>query len=198
MQQTHIDILLTDIRMPDMDGIQLAEWVACHCPHVAIVFMSAYQEFSYAFQAVKIGVRAYILKPVDVEELTKTMNRVTALLDGHDPAPDAAPEQHDVVRRAKEFIHLNLASRHVNLKETAEALHVNYDYLSKCFKRDEGCTFTRYVNNRRLKIACGLLKSTRLNIGEICQQIGMEQKYFHALFGKELGMPPLEYRARDE
>lgn len=60
------DLLITDIRMPFMDGLELSRQVLSQWPAVKIVVISAYDEFTYAQQAVKIGVMDYVLKPIDV------------------------------------------------------------------------------------------------------------------------------------
>ena len=64
------DLILTDIRMPYMDGLTLAERVRQKYPSMKIVIFSGYDDFEYAKQAIKLNVTEYILKPVNVEELT--------------------------------------------------------------------------------------------------------------------------------
>ena len=62
------DLILTDIRMPYMDGLTLAEKVRQKYPSIKIVIFSGYDDFEYAKQAIKLNVTEYILKPVNVEE----------------------------------------------------------------------------------------------------------------------------------
>ena len=69
------DVILTDIRMPYMDGLSLAERVRQRYPSIKIVIFSGYDEFEYAKQAIKLNVTEYILKPVNVEELTAILKR---------------------------------------------------------------------------------------------------------------------------
>lgn len=75
------DVILTDIRMPYMDGLTLAERVRQRYPSVKIVIFSGYDDFEYAKQAIKLNVTEYILKPVNVEELTAILKRIKANLD---------------------------------------------------------------------------------------------------------------------
>lgn len=75
MQKHPCDILLTDIRMGRMDGLRLAEAVKKERPAVHIVMMSAYDDFSYAQQAMRLGVEDYLLKPIDLEQLHATMKK---------------------------------------------------------------------------------------------------------------------------
>lgn len=75
------DVVLTDIRMPYMDGLTLAERVRQKYPSMKIVIFSGYDDFEYAKQAIKLNVTEYILKPVNVEELTAILKRIKANLD---------------------------------------------------------------------------------------------------------------------
>ena len=75
------DVVLTDIRMPYMDGLTLAERVRQKYPSMKIVIFSGYDDFEYAKQAIKLNVTEYILKPVNVEELTAILQKIKANLD---------------------------------------------------------------------------------------------------------------------
>lgn len=75
------DVVLTDIRMPYMDGLTLAGKIREKYPTMKIVIFSGYDDFEYAKQAIKLNVTEYILKPVNVEELTAILARIQANLD---------------------------------------------------------------------------------------------------------------------
>ena len=75
------DVVLTDIRMPYMDGLTLAERIRQKYPSMKIVIFSGYDDFEYAKQAIKLNVTEYILKPVNVEELTAILKRINTNLD---------------------------------------------------------------------------------------------------------------------
>ena len=75
------DVVLTDIRMPYMDGLTLAERIRQKYPSMKIVIFSGYDDFEYAKQAIKLNVTEYILKPVNVEELTAILKRIKVNLD---------------------------------------------------------------------------------------------------------------------
>lgn len=70
------DVVLTDIRMPYMDGLTLAEKIRQRYPSMKIVIFSGYDDFDYAKRAIKLNVTEYILKPVNVEELTAILRRI--------------------------------------------------------------------------------------------------------------------------
>lgn len=71
------DIIITDICMPGMDGIEFSEECINIMPQVKIVILTGHNEFNYAMQSIKIGVADYILKPVNAENITKTLKQVS-------------------------------------------------------------------------------------------------------------------------
>ena len=82
LEEKPVDILLTDIKMPFMDGLELAENVMKKYPQTKMVIFSGYGEFEYARKAMKSGVDSYILKPVDPEEFRNTMEKVLQEIEG--------------------------------------------------------------------------------------------------------------------
>ena len=76
MQDVKPDILITDIRMPFMDGMQLCEAVSHTMPWVQIVILSGYDDFAYAQQAISLGVKEYLLKPVSAQQLLEVLQRI--------------------------------------------------------------------------------------------------------------------------
>jgi two-component system, response regulator YesN len=75
------DVVLTDIRMPVMDGLDLIKEIRYRYPDKLCVILSGYQEFDYARQAVKLGVEDYLIKPVSVETLNSVLNKLIVKLE---------------------------------------------------------------------------------------------------------------------
>jgi two-component system response regulator YesN len=75
------DVLITDIKMPFMDGLQLSKIVRERMPWIKIIILSGHDEFEYAQEAIKLGVTEYLLKPVTVRDVHKVLEQVAALLD---------------------------------------------------------------------------------------------------------------------
>ena len=75
------DVLITDIKMPFMDGLQLSKIVRERMPWVKIVILSGHDEFEYAREAIHLGVTDYLLKPVTAQKLQSTLQSLAAQLD---------------------------------------------------------------------------------------------------------------------
>jgi two-component system response regulator YesN len=81
LQTTKPDLLITDIKMPFMDGLQLCKVVRERLPGTKIVILSGHDEFEYAQEAIKLGVTEYLLKPVTVQDLHKVLQKVAFQID---------------------------------------------------------------------------------------------------------------------
>jgi two-component system response regulator YesN len=75
------DVLITDIKMPFMDGLQLSRIIREQMPWIKIIILSGHDEFEYAKAAIKIGVTEYLLKPISSEDLIEVLQKVTLSLD---------------------------------------------------------------------------------------------------------------------
>ncbi|WP_179124018.1 response regulator [Marinococcus halophilus] len=76
LNEHKIDIVLTDITMPNMDGLALTEELTALHPYVEVIMFSGYDEFEYARQALRLGVNDFLLKPIDIEELLSIVKRL--------------------------------------------------------------------------------------------------------------------------
>ena len=76
LQQEHFDILLTDIQMPFMDGLELSKHALALYPDLRVVIISAHEDFSYAQTAIRLGVCEYLLKPIQPQELNNILQKV--------------------------------------------------------------------------------------------------------------------------
>jgi len=121
-----VDLLITDIKMPRMDGLALLEHVRAHYPDTHCVLLSAYGEFEYARSALRLGVENYLLKPVQMNEITETI--------------ETAIDNMDVRRENKEMLFrenilrrwLNGSISGVELGERASILDINIYQSAYC------------------------------------------------------------------
>lgn len=75
-----VDLLITDIRMPGMDGMELMDEIRIRFPHIQVIILSGYDMFSYAQKAIRKGAIDYLLKPVNKEELIESFHTVRSQL----------------------------------------------------------------------------------------------------------------------
>ncbi|MCI1722708.1 MAG: response regulator [Lachnospiraceae bacterium] len=79
------DILITDIKMPFMDGLQLIELVKKELPDLHVIILSGYDDFSYAQKAITLGASEYLLKPISPSKLLETVRKVAAAIQAEHP-----------------------------------------------------------------------------------------------------------------
>ncbi len=80
-EESRPDIVMTDIQMPYMDGMELSRNLKQLYPNIRIIFFSGYDEFEYAKEAIRLEAEEYILKPIDADELKSVFSRVHEALD---------------------------------------------------------------------------------------------------------------------
>ncbi len=76
LEQNVADLIISDIRMPVMDGLELAEWVRKNCPECHVVLISVYEDFAYAKRAIQFGVKSYLVKPISSEVLIQIVTQL--------------------------------------------------------------------------------------------------------------------------
>ncbi len=98
------DLVITDICMPQMDGIAFSQELRERYPHVKIVLLTGHEEFEYAHRGIKVGVDEYILKPIDDEEILKVATQLkTAILQEHAQQEEFADLKHQL--EANEYLY---------------------------------------------------------------------------------------------
>ena len=83
LDEQPVDLLITDINMPNMDGITLLKQVRTKYPHIRCIFLSSYSDFSYAKEAIALGVENYLLKPIKSDELDNSIRKCLDNLSMH-------------------------------------------------------------------------------------------------------------------
>lgn len=94
LNDIHADLIITDIKMPQMNGLQLIEKVQQRKPKTKFAIVSGFNDFSFARQAIRQGVEDYLLKPVDQNELADLLNRVKNNLELERYRKEVATEEH--------------------------------------------------------------------------------------------------------
>jgi YesN/AraC family two-component response regulator len=199
LQLHQADLMLTDIRMPVMDGLMLLEEMKLREYGADVIIVSGHDDFKYAQQAIRRGAFDYLLKPVEIDELTVCLNAWMARKKQASHAENTAAAAVDVgeLSAVEQIIHYIESNREFDLSsaEAAEKVHLNPSYFSKLFKQTKGMTFTDYVTSLRMKEAAGLLQRTSLRVTEIAERLSFrDSAYFANTFKKTIGHSPSEYR----
>lgn len=215
------DLLLTDIGMPKMNGLQLIEAFKARKPDIRCIILSGLNEFEHARQAIKLHVQEYILKPIDPGEIVRVFEQVVGELrrerdsrqDGAHAAQrlreelpnltetlsaDAGPgdlKKKKLVEQTLRYLKEAFARKELALSEVAASVGLSDKYLNSLVKEVTGMTINQLIVRLRLEEAARLLKDPAIRIYEICDRIGYtDQDYFRETFKKQFGLTPTEYR----
>lgn len=195
--ETQYDVIVADVTMPQMTGLEMIkEMRKCLQKQPVFVILSGYDEFSYAQEAIRLGVRYYALKPVKVEEITEVLQNVYLEINGMAAIgeEDAAERVHPVIFQIIQYIEKEYASP-VTTQSLAERFGLNSSYLSTLFKQNIGMNLSVYLTKTRMKKAVELLKTGRYRISDISEMVGYRTPaYFAEQFKKEYGCNPKDYR----
>ena len=125
-EKEKIDVLLTDINMPFMDGIELLSRIHEEYPGTETVIFSGYDEFSYAKKAISYGVSAYILKPVNPEEFEKVVGEITEKLAKSEREEKRKDESMEFLREHLLYLMVNGQSRSAMQEKTQMLLDMSF------------------------------------------------------------------------
>ena len=199
-QDNPADILLTDLNMPQMNGLELSKLVRDQAPKCHIVFLTGYDDFDYARTAIKLGADDYLLKPFSKDDVEEMLAKVQTKLDKERKKAQIQnlvdQGQHSELEEA---IHERLADSELSLKNLAFQLGFSPSYLSVLIKKELGLPFQDYLIQERMKKAKLLLLTTDLKIYEIAEQVGFEDmNYFSQRFKQVVGLTPRQFKKGEE
>ncbi len=201
------DILLTDVEMPDGNGLELIEGIRSEDSRVICLCITCHPEFSYMRKAMQLGSMDYILKPVDYEELESVLMKAVKVIqrsrygDGTDTAAEddrkEGPgyyEEDRFLSRAEEYIEQHLLEE-IPISVLAEHLGCSTSHVMRCFRKRLDMTVVEYITKKRIDKAKQLLTNTDLPIMTVAEYTGYpDYSYFTRVFRKETGVTPRAYR----
>ena len=211
------DLILMDIEMPGMSGLDAARAVLAQRPGCRVIFVTAYSLFQYAHEAVHLGACDYLLKPVDPDELEASIRRAMRQVEaerkleelatakalpepqdaGAAPAEDAADEDSPaamVMAQVRRYLEDNYMFD-LSLDSVGEILHISPAYLSAQFKKYQKMNFLDCLTELRINAAKKLLADPLRSTAEVASMVGYDDSsYFARAFKKRTGMTPTQYR----
>lgn len=222
LEEGPADILLTDIKMPLMNGLELCAAAREKYPAIVLIILSAYGDYEYTRRAIQVRVDDYILKPVAAEDFCRAIENAVRLLDDRrrqsssafvkavetvgsseyrrqrlqeDGAACDAQERRivaEVLRLVEEHY-----QQDIGLEWVAQKVGLSAGYLSGLFKQAVGKGFIQVLTTYRMEKARQLLVDSNLRIAEICAAVGYNNpSYFCLLFKKYFGVTANQMRER--
>jgi len=197
------DIVLTDIRMPVMDGLELCNELYFAYPRVFKIVITGHDDFDYAQRAIRCGVEDFILKPVSDSELSSALQRVIVKLDiWHTevaelrlPVNTEAKEAERIIVAVETYIRENYRGQ-ISLGDLAEKVGYTADYLSKLYKKMRNEPPSQFLLRLRMNEAKYLLANCpEYGVKDVSEIVGYgEASYFSRVFKNYTGVYPSEYR----
>ena len=200
------DVLITDIQMPLITGLELIERIVTEKLPIICVILTSYKEFDYAQKAVGLSVFRYLLKPVDEGELSAVLHEIekeTASIEYTNRRREYFSLQksegeyankkliYDIEKYILDHLHEN-----INQQSLADNFKYTAAYISRVFKKHTGFSPTRYLIRARIdKMKVLLKQNPSLSVKTITSLIGIDDPlYVSKLFKKETGMSVSEYK----
>jgi YesN/AraC family two-component response regulator len=202
------DIVLSDVRMPGMDGLEFLHKVKGLYPEIKVALISGYDDFEYLQKAIRYGADGYELKPVKLRNLFKLIEDLKARvkpgqkggkkegpLRGEDFDEDAGTISSLLAEQLKALCPAagNPCSKRIqkaidyvrshlaedlNVPGVAGTLRISANYFSSLFKRETGISFNSFVNQSRLRAAVYLLEHTGQGVSEIAAHTGFRDSVY--------------------
>ena len=212
------DVLLTDIKMPGMGGLELAQNLKETNPSAKAILLSGDGEFAYAQRALSLGVYGYILKPSTPQEIISYVKKACEIIEEEKQRDESIQEMktkldgYEEVIGAKQVLQTEDESRSADIQDILRYIYAHYEenltlsalashfyfssvYMSYYIKRYTGHTFLEVLTSVRMYHAAKLLKDTKLKNREIGMRVGIpDERYFGQVFKKTYGITPYEYR----
>lgn len=215
------DLVITDIKMPEVDGLDLSKYLKNNHPKTKVIMITGYDEFEYAQSALRIGVLDLILKPIDQQVLYGSIKKAVDLIKREEAEEKIRQQIQEekillekeiknykqsnsevfdinkcghIVKKAIQFIEKEYAGK-LSLEQVSQKVNVTPTYLSRLIKKEMGKSFVEVITEVRMVKAKQLLKVSTNKIYEVGNQVGFENyAYFYQLFKKHFNMTPKQFK----
>lgn len=206
-REKSIDVMLSDIEMPQGNGLDLFEWVKSYYPAVECVYVTCHPEFAYMRKALQLGSADYVLKPIDYGELDQVLTQLAervrrqrriesipaeilrSAYGGEEDRP-----RDDVVATVKRYVREHI-QEDIYIADLAGQVYLNEQYLMRTFKKTTGMSILEFITRERLWLAKELLANTNYPINRVADMVGYgNYSYFTKIFKRNVGKTPQAFR----
>ena len=203
-------VAILDIEMPGVTGLEAARQIRESGHPCMILFLTAFDKFSYAREAITLRALDYLLKPCQEQELILTVEEALHLYDRLGANPEAVLRgdiadgagEEDLADRRMGQIRENIEryirehySTEISMQSVARAMNYSDAYFCKLFKQCFKVNFSAWLNEYRIDRAREMLQNTRLSVREVSIACGYsDANYFARVFKRVTGKTPSEYR----
>lgn len=206
------DILFSDICMARMNGLTMIASIISQFPHMEIAILTGHRNFDYAQQAIRLGVKRYLLKPSKMSELEEAIETMVKNLEAYSTSwvniktvmakeqevqeefKEDNPANSFIVKNALAYIEDNYMNK-FKLSDVADKVYISQWYLSKLLNRHTGQNFSEILNHVRIERAKKILENPELRISDVAEQVGfLDVAHFSRVFKKLEGISANQYR----
>lgn len=198
------DLIITDICMPEMSGLELIEKVIGRRICSRFIILTGHAEFEYARQAIRYKALDYILKPIDKVKLIEILSGISKDIDQEQEIlikqevrriQEIKNRYSESVSKMIDYVNKNYM-KDISLDEVAEAVNLHPNYASSLFKKELGSSFIQYLNSYKINKAKTLIDANvELSFDKVAEMVGYENSCrFIKVFKKYCNITPGEYR----
>jgi len=193
------DLIITDINMPGLDGLEMIKLSQEKNPSVKFIFITAHDNFEYAHEAIKLHAFDYLLKPFAQTELFYAVSRVVEeIVESRKQETVISIYKNENtpfhVKRIIKYLENHL-SENISLETLSKEFKISSSHIGKSIKQFTGKSYSQLMIDLRLKKAKFLLSNPQYNINEISEMVGYKNYIsFYKMFLREYKIPPTDYR----
>ena len=216
--RTHdIDILLSDIEMPEENGLSLIRWIQENHYDINCILLTCHADFEYAREGLFLGCQDYITLPAKYEDIAASVHKVVLRRAQHLDekqlqnygkswlASQTRPIEHsednsshytpeEIAEKCINYILEHIGDSNLSVTNIANDIFLNPIYLNRVFKKVKGMNLSQWITKERMTLASRLLTTTDKTAIEIAEQVGYNNyPYFSTVFKKHFGMTPSQY-----
>lgn len=198
VDRLHPDILILDINLPIISGIDALKVIRQHDENIQCVMVTGYDDFEYCREALRLEVLDYMLKPVNYAELGTIIEKAIKCIEDKSLITNIAKQNDDgeikIITQIIGWMNEHLQDD-ISLQLLSDTFHLNSVYISQMFKNKLGINYHAYLNQIRVNRAKELLSTTDLSITEIAQESGYKDyRTFTRAYRNTTGILPSDQR----